>query len=115
MTIDEIDSILAQRQAARDRKDWAESDRLRALLKSGGVMVVDTPDGQKATGGSEFTKDWKPCFYSFQSKINFLEHSLSVMRKREAADSARIAELVKENLELKYGKSSQVSQQKDDS
>jgi cysteinyl-tRNA synthetase len=37
---------LAERAAARDRKDYAASDRLRAELADLGVSVVDTPDGQ---------------------------------------------------------------------
>jgi cysteinyl-tRNA synthetase len=37
---------LAERAAARERKDFAESDRLRAELASLGVAVADTADGQ---------------------------------------------------------------------
>jgi cysteinyl-tRNA synthetase len=37
---------LAERSAARDRKDYADSDRLRAELAELGVSVADTPDGQ---------------------------------------------------------------------
>ncbi len=39
-------ALLAERAAARDRKDFAASDRLRAELASLGVSVADTPDGQ---------------------------------------------------------------------
>jgi cysteinyl-tRNA synthetase len=42
---------LAERSAARDRKDFAASDRLRAELGGVGVAVVDTPDGQSWTVG----------------------------------------------------------------
>jgi cysteinyl-tRNA synthetase len=37
---------LAERAAARDRMDFAASDRLRAELSELGVSVADTPDGQ---------------------------------------------------------------------
>jgi cysteinyl-tRNA synthetase len=37
---------LAERAAARERKDFAESDRLRAELADLGVAVADTPEGQ---------------------------------------------------------------------
>ena len=39
--------LLDRRRAARDRKDWAESDRLRAVLADRGVEVRDTPQGQR--------------------------------------------------------------------
>jgi cysteinyl-tRNA synthetase len=41
----EIDTLLAQRDAARTRKDWKEADRLREELRTMGVTVEDTPDG----------------------------------------------------------------------
>lgn len=41
----EIDTLLAQRDAARTRKDWKEADRLREELRTLGVTVEDTPDG----------------------------------------------------------------------
>jgi cysteinyl-tRNA synthetase len=37
---------LAERAAARQRRDFAESDRLRAVLADLGVTVADTPEGQ---------------------------------------------------------------------
>ncbi len=40
---------LAERAAARDRKDFAASDLLRAQLADLGVAVADTPDGQTWT------------------------------------------------------------------
>ncbi|HSR85948.1 MAG TPA: cysteine--tRNA ligase [Streptosporangiaceae bacterium] len=40
---------LAERAAARDRKDFAASDRLRAELADLGVSVADTPEGQTWT------------------------------------------------------------------
>ena len=42
--------LLAARQAARERKDWAESDRLRDALNDLGVEVTDTKDGQAWSG-----------------------------------------------------------------
>jgi cysteinyl-tRNA synthetase len=40
---------LAERAAARDRKDFGASDRLRGQLADLGVTVADTPDGQTWT------------------------------------------------------------------
>ncbi len=41
------DELLAARAAARDRRDWAESDRLRGELARLGIAVEDTRDGQR--------------------------------------------------------------------
>lgn len=38
--------MLNQRHAARDNKDWAESDNLRDQLKEMGIEIKDTPQGQ---------------------------------------------------------------------
>lgn len=38
-------ALIARRQAARDGKDWATSDRLRDTLTEGGIGVRDTPQG----------------------------------------------------------------------
>ena len=43
------DAKLSERAAARDRKDFAASDRLRAELADLGVSVADTPEGQTWT------------------------------------------------------------------
>ncbi len=43
----EVQELLARRQAARDQRDFAASDRLRDLLKEQGYVVEDTADGQK--------------------------------------------------------------------
>ena len=104
MTKDEIDSLLLKRKSARDRKDWIESDAIRDELKASGILVVDTANGQVATGGSSFEKDWKPCFASLQSRIETLEFSLKIMEKRERLYNKKIGDLVEENLTLKYGK-----------
>jgi cysteinyl-tRNA synthetase len=41
----EIEALLAQRREARAAKQWAESDRLRDVLKSLGFLVEDRKDG----------------------------------------------------------------------
>ena len=43
----EIESMLAERKLARDSKDWAKSDSIRAKLKDMGIEIQDTPDGAK--------------------------------------------------------------------
>jgi cysteinyl-tRNA synthetase len=43
----EVTNLLAARQAARERKEFAESDRLREEIKKLGYDVKDTPEGQK--------------------------------------------------------------------
>jgi cysteinyl-tRNA synthetase len=40
-------ALLAARQAARERKDFAESDRIRDALTAAGVVVEDTADGPR--------------------------------------------------------------------
>lgn len=42
----EIEDQLAQRQAARDTKDFKKSDQIRDFLKSKGISIKDTPQGQ---------------------------------------------------------------------
>jgi cysteinyl-tRNA synthetase len=39
-------SLLESRAEARAKKDFAESDRLRALLEAGGLVIKDGPEGQ---------------------------------------------------------------------
>lgn len=39
-------SLLEQRELARQKKDYSESDRLRELLSQQGITVLDTPGGQ---------------------------------------------------------------------
>ncbi len=41
-----VETLLHQRQAARQEKRYAESDRLRAELQAAGITVVDLPGGQ---------------------------------------------------------------------
>jgi cysteinyl-tRNA synthetase len=40
-----IDDLIAQRLQARQDKNWAESDRIRDLLKEQGVVLEDGPQG----------------------------------------------------------------------
>jgi cysteinyl-tRNA synthetase len=42
---DEIQALVIARDDARDRKDWAEADRLRDELKAQGIVLEDTPGG----------------------------------------------------------------------
>jgi cysteinyl-tRNA synthetase len=42
-----IDALLAAREAARKRRDFAASDRIRDLLAAEGVTIVDTPQGPR--------------------------------------------------------------------
>jgi cysteinyl-tRNA synthetase len=42
-----IDALLAERQVARARKDFATSDRIRDQLAAEGVAIVDTPQGPR--------------------------------------------------------------------
>jgi cysteinyl-tRNA synthetase len=43
----EVEALLKQRAEARSRKDFKESDRLRDLLRKGGVIIKDTPEGTR--------------------------------------------------------------------
>ncbi|MBV9487542.1 MAG: cysteine--tRNA ligase [Frankiaceae bacterium] len=42
-----VPALLEARQAARERKDYAESDRIRDALTAAGVVVEDTPQGPR--------------------------------------------------------------------
>ncbi|NJN04445.1 MAG: cysteine--tRNA ligase [Leptolyngbyaceae cyanobacterium SL_1_1] len=41
----EIETLIAQRQAARQAKDFAQSDRLRDQLQAQGITLIDKPGG----------------------------------------------------------------------
>jgi cysteinyl-tRNA synthetase len=43
----ELEALLSQRERARERKDFAESDRLRGELLKSGIVVEDTPSGTR--------------------------------------------------------------------
>ena len=42
---EEIETLIAARLAARSNKEWAESDRIRDLLKEQGIVLEDGPQG----------------------------------------------------------------------
>lgn len=42
---DQIDKLVAARDAARNSKEWAEADRLRDELHAMGVELMDSPQG----------------------------------------------------------------------
>jgi cysteinyl-tRNA synthetase len=42
-----IDTLVKERAAARQRRDWARADALRAELDALGVILEDTPTGTK--------------------------------------------------------------------
>ena len=44
---EEIKKLVAERQAARDVKDWAASDRLRETIQDLGYLVQDTKEGMQ--------------------------------------------------------------------
>jgi cysteinyl-tRNA synthetase len=44
-TPDEIEQVIALRQAARKSKDFARADAVRAELRAAGVTIEDTPAG----------------------------------------------------------------------
>jgi cysteinyl-tRNA synthetase len=41
----EIEKLVAERQSARQRRDFAESDRIRKVLSDHGIILEDTKDG----------------------------------------------------------------------
>jgi cysteinyl-tRNA synthetase len=45
---EEIEELLAQRQAARSAKDFGAADRLRDEITARGYKIVDTPQGPRA-------------------------------------------------------------------
>ena len=49
--IDEVQALVAAREAARRNENWAESDRIRDELDAMGVALKDNKDG---------TTSWEP-------------------------------------------------------
>lgn len=45
----QIEELLRRREIARNQKNWKESDAIRDLLKEKGLLVEDTPLGQRIT------------------------------------------------------------------
>ncbi len=45
MPVEQIEEHVSRRNTARDRKDWAEADRIRDILDEAGVVVYDRPGG----------------------------------------------------------------------
>ncbi len=45
LSADEIEQLIAGRNAARKQKNWAEADRIRGLLKEHGVVLEDSAAG----------------------------------------------------------------------
>jgi cysteinyl-tRNA synthetase len=43
---EDVEAMLASRRAARAAKNFAESDRIRAVLTAGGILLEDKPDGR---------------------------------------------------------------------
>ncbi|HYV81439.1 MAG TPA: DALR domain-containing protein [Streptosporangiaceae bacterium] len=42
-----VKASLAERQAAKDRRDWAAADAIRDHLRAAGVIIEDTPEGPR--------------------------------------------------------------------
>ena len=44
---EEVENLIAARQAARKERNWAEADHIRDELKAMGIVLEDTPQGVK--------------------------------------------------------------------
>jgi cysteinyl-tRNA synthetase len=47
MPVDEIERMIEERKAAKQRRDFAEADRIRKLLADRGVLLEDSPSGTR--------------------------------------------------------------------
>jgi len=45
LTVEQIEEHIHLRNVARDKKDWAEADRVRKVLDDAGVALFDRPGG----------------------------------------------------------------------
>lgn len=106
LTVEQVDQLLIERDAARQRKDYVESDRIKDLLRRHGVVVVDTPRGQNANAGTVYEQQLLDGLNeSFRFRVEYLEQTIGIYLKTEHRLHDRIAELVREVGTLKYGDS----------
>jgi cysteinyl-tRNA synthetase len=47
MPVDEIEGMIEERKAAKQRRDFAEADRIRKSLADRGVLLEDSPAGTR--------------------------------------------------------------------
>lgn len=54
---EEVERLVAEREAKRTAKEWAEADRLRDELETKGIAVMDTPEGSRWRVKTDVTED----------------------------------------------------------
>jgi len=47
MPVEEIEGMIEERKAAKQRRDFAEADRIRKSLADRGVLLEDNPSGTR--------------------------------------------------------------------